>query len=197
MLLENISLEVIISVVFGFKSHIAWRQLLRCLNVVVDLEIDTALQLSALTCQLLWIERNVLIACGACCHRHKIRHPCGAAQRTATRANATDASSLLACANLLHFHTNLKHFSQHLNQLAEIHTLIGNVVEDSLVAIALILHVALRNTRRISTPGFRLAFFIWSFTKLPIIDTRPMSWPGLASTATMSPTSSGKCALLR
>ena len=48
----------------------------------------------------------------------------------------------MAGANLLHFDAYAEHLGQYLDELAEIDTFVGNIVEDCLVSITLILHVA-------------------------------------------------------
>ena len=42
---------------------------------------------------------------------------------------------------MFHFNADTESFGKYLNQLAEVHTLVSNVVENSLVAVALIFHI--------------------------------------------------------
>lgn len=49
---------------------------------------------------------------------------------------------LLSRAYLLHLDSYLEGLGKHLYELAEIYALVGYIIEDSLVAVALILHVA-------------------------------------------------------
>ncbi len=88
------------------------------------------------------VERYILVTCRACGNTYETGHPCGAAQRTPAWADAPYASGFLAGTDLLHLDTHLECFGQHLYELAEIDTLVGNIVEYGLVAVTLILHVA-------------------------------------------------------
>ena len=83
-----------------------------------------------------------MIACSACCHRHEVGHPTRAAQRASAGAYSAYASCLLARTYLFHLYSYLKHVGKHLDKLTEIHAFVGNIVENSLIAVALILHIA-------------------------------------------------------
>ena len=131
-----------IGVILGFEAHIARRQTLCSFNVTIHLKIDATLQLGTLSGKLLRIERYILISGSARSHRHKVGHPTRATQRTAARTDTANSPCLLACANLFHFDANLKHIGKHLDELAEIDALIGNIIEYGLIAVTLILHVA-------------------------------------------------------
>ena len=65
-----------------------------------------------------------------------------AQQADGARAYAPDSSGLLACAYLLHLHPDLERVGKYAYQLAEIHALVGDVIENGLGPVALILHVA-------------------------------------------------------
>ena len=73
--LEDVGLEVEIGVVLSFEASITRRQLLGSLGIGIDLEVEAALQLCALSGELLRVERDVLESGGTCCYRHEIRHP--------------------------------------------------------------------------------------------------------------------------
>ena len=73
--LEDVGLEVEIGVVLGFESGITRRQLLCCFGISIDLEVEAALQLSALSGELLRIERDILESGCACGNRNEVRHP--------------------------------------------------------------------------------------------------------------------------
>ena len=92
--------------------------------------------------QLLGVEREVLCAGGTRRDGGEGGHPRGAAQLATAGTQTADATCLLACANLLHLDADVETLGKDLNQLAEIDSFVGNVVEDSLDFIALILHVA-------------------------------------------------------
>ena len=141
-LAKDIRLEVVIIAVFCLKRNIAGRNVLLGLYVGVQFKIETAFQLGALSGEFLWIQRNFLIAGRGGGYRYKVAHPAGAAERSAARANTADSSSLLPRANLAHLNLHTESLRQHLDKLSEIHTLIGNVVENGLVAVSLIFHIA-------------------------------------------------------
>ena len=140
--LQGIGLKVIIGGILGLEVDILGRQLADSLDIGVNLKVDAALEFSTLSSQVLRVERDILETSRAGGNGDKARHPCGATQWTAARAYAADAASLLPSANLFHLYSYLEHVGQHLDQLSEVDTLIGDVIENCLVAIALILDVA-------------------------------------------------------
>ena len=128
--------------VLRLQHHVARRQLAVGFYVFVDLIVQAALQLGAHAGQLLRVERDVLNACGIGRNAGEVFHPRGAAQLAAAGPRAANAPRLLACADLLHLDAHVERVGQHLDELAKVHPLVGNIVEDGLVAVALILHIA-------------------------------------------------------
>ena len=122
--------------------HLTTGQPARSLDILVNLKVHAAFQLGALSGQLLGVEREVLEAGGSCGDAGEVLHPGGAAELTATRSEASDASGLLARADLLHLDAHVEGLGQHLDELTEVHTAVGDVVEDGFQPIALIFHVA-------------------------------------------------------
>ena len=118
-----------------------WKSFAR-LYVVIYLIVQATFKLSAHSSQLLWVRRNILIACSIGAYRNKVLHPRSATQFSSTRTSTANASSFLSCSNLLHLYSHVKSIGKHLNQLAEIHTFVGNIVENSLVSVALILNIS-------------------------------------------------------
>ena len=116
-------------------------QLFTGLHVLIHFVVHAALQFGALSCKFLRIERQVLETCSRSAHAGKTLNPCGAAQLSAARTETTNTSGLLAGAYLLHLYSHVEYICQYLDELAEVHTSVGYVVEDGLVAVALILHV--------------------------------------------------------
>ena len=112
------------------------------LDIRVHLEVEAAFQLGALAGQLLRVEGYVLVTGRPGRDADKVGQPGGAAQRTATWAYAADASGLLARSDLLHLDSHLESLGKHLDELAEVDTLVGYVVEDGLVAVTLVFHIA-------------------------------------------------------
>ena len=139
---ENVALEVVVCRIGCFEAHIARRHAPRGLHIGVYLEVEAALELGALSGQLLRIKRYVLIARGTRGHRHKVGHPQRAAQRTAARAYAAYASGFLTGAYLLHLYAHLERFGKYLDKLPEIDAFVGYVVEYGFVSVALVFHVA-------------------------------------------------------
>ncbi len=140
--LEDVGLEVVVCGVGGLEGDVLGGHLLDGLHVGCHLEVEAALELGALAGELLGVEGDVLVAGGGCGHGDECGHPRRAAQRATAGANAADAACLLARAYLLHLDAHLEGVGQHLDELAEVYALVGYIVEDSLLAVALILHVA-------------------------------------------------------
>ena len=126
----------------GLERFAQARELLAGVDIGVVFVHHAALEFRALPGQLLGVERNVLHARGSGRDARKARHPRRAAQFAAAGAQSADASSLLAGADLLHLDADVEPFGEDLDQFAEVHALVGDVVEDSLDLVALILHVA-------------------------------------------------------
>ena len=126
----------------SLQNSILWRHLAACFYIVVYLIVETTFQLGAHTCQLLRVERDVLIACGIGADAHKVLHPCSAAEFATTRTGTTDAACFLTGTNLLHLDAHVEGISKHLDELTEVNSLIGDIIEYSLVAITLILYVS-------------------------------------------------------
>ena len=85
---------------------------------------------------------DVLEAGGIRGDADEVLHPRGTAQFASAGTRSSNASCLLTCTNLLHLDAHMEGGSEVLDELSEVYTLVGDVVEDGLVAIALILHVA-------------------------------------------------------
>ena len=139
---EDIGLEEEEFAVHRLERDFAAGQSAAGLDVLVNLVVHAALQLGALACQLLRVEADVLEAGSCRAHAVERTYPRGAAQLAPTGAEASDAACLLAHANLFHLDAHVEEFGQHLDELAEVDTPLGNIIEDGLVAVALILHVA-------------------------------------------------------
>ena len=69
-------------------------------------------------------------------------HPGGAAHLSSAGTYAANAPSLLSGTNLLHLDADAETVGQHLDEFAEVDTLVGNVVEDGFGSVALVLYVA-------------------------------------------------------
>ncbi len=109
------------------------------------------------------VQRDILITGGGGGDADEVGHPGGAAEWTSTGADTTDAAGFLACTDLLHLDTNLEGFSQHLDKLAEVDTFVGDVIENCLIAVALIfyvadLHVQLEVSSNLTRADHRLVF---------------------------------------
>lgn len=139
---EDVALEVEIRSIGSLEPYITRRHTARGFDVGIDLEVETTFQFGALSGELLRVERNILIASGAGGYRHKIGHPLRAAQWPSARADTAYATGLLAGTDLLHLDTHLEGFGQNLDKLAEVYTFVGDIVENSLIAVALVLYVA-------------------------------------------------------
>ena len=112
------------------------------IHVGIHLEVEAAFQFAALPGKFLRIEGNVLVAGGGGGHRHEIGDEGRAAQFPAARADAADSAGFLARTDLFHFDADVERFRQHLNQGAEIHPVVGDIIEDGFGLVALVFHVA-------------------------------------------------------
>ena len=72
----------------------------------------------------------------------EISHPGRATQFASTRTRSADTSGLLAGTNLLHLDAHAEGLGIHFDELPEVHTSVGDVIEDGFGTVALILDVA-------------------------------------------------------
>src|SRR5690606_36339837 len=93
---------------FGFKPCIEIRKILQCFEITVELVIQATLQLSALTCEFLWIDRQLLISCSGSGYRPEIGEPGDAAQFPPTRSNPSNTAGFLPGSDLSHFNPHFK-----------------------------------------------------------------------------------------
>ena len=127
---------------FGrFDFRVGRWEFLHGFHVLVQLEIQTALELAALPSQLARIQRQLLVTCCTRRHRTKVLEPRRATQLAATHPNAPHARGLLTGADLAHVDTNVEGAGQLTHQFAEIHPLLRGVVKGGPSVVALELHV--------------------------------------------------------
>ena len=139
--LEDVHLEHHGLALGGSDLGVRRREFLHRFHVLVELEIQTALQFSALTGQLAWVQGQLLVAGRARAHRPKVLEPRGATQFSSTHPDAADACCLLAGSDLAHVDADVEGACQLTNQVAEIHALLGRVVERGARIVALVLHI--------------------------------------------------------
>ena len=111
------------------------------LNVLVEFKIEAALQLAALTCELAWVQRQLLVPRGACAHGAKVLEPRTATELSAAHANATNSRGLLPGSNLAHVHADVEGARQLANEVPKIHPLLRGVVKRRPCVVALKFHV--------------------------------------------------------
>ena len=133
---------MIVGVVFGLQDDLARWQAFLSLYISIHLEIDTTFQFCTLSSQLLRIHGDILVTGSTCRYRDEVGHPAGAAQFASTGTNTPNAAGLLTGSNLFHLNTYPKDLCQYLDQLTEIDPFVCNVVENSLVAVTLILYIS-------------------------------------------------------
>ena len=126
----------------SLQESILRRQFLACFHIVVHLVVKAAFQFGTHACQLLWVERDVLETCGIGAYADKVLHPGSAAEFSSARSCSAYAPGFLSRTNLFHLYTYMESICQHLDQLSEVYSFVGDVIEDSLVAVTLILHIA-------------------------------------------------------
>ena len=139
---QNVGLDKIVVAVDGLKGILYTRYRLPRVGIGVVLVHKTALELGALSCQLLRVERYVLHTCGVGGDAREVRNPRGTAQLASAGADAAYAPRLLTRTDLLHLDAYVESLGEDLDQLAEIDTALGYVVEYGLYLVTLILHVA-------------------------------------------------------
>ena len=111
-------------------------------HIAIYFIVQATFQLGALSGKLLRVQGNILITCGTRRYGNKAGHPRRTAKLTSARPDASATSRLLPGAALIHLNTYAECISHYLDQLAEVHALIGNVIEDSLIAIPLVLYIS-------------------------------------------------------
>ena len=116
-------------------------KLLEGVGIYGILEIEAAFQLAALACQLLRVGQYLLRLCHAGCHRLEVGQPGAAAQFAAAGAYAAHFAGFLSDADLLHLDADVELLGQHLDQVAEIHAVVGGVVEYRFRVVALVFDV--------------------------------------------------------
>ena len=171
--LEVIGLKVIVAVGACLKDDFTVGQGALRFGIGIDLEVHTALDLPTLPRELLRIHRDILHTGSPRTHRGEGRHPRGAAELTTTRTDTPDATCLLASTDLLHLDAHVEGICEHTDELAEVHTPVSDVVEDRLVAIALIfdvpdLHVEAQRRGDLSSLDHRRLFTALGF--LPALE---------------------------
>ena len=133
---------MVIRAVDRLEGHVAFGQTLVRLVVGVEFVVQTAFEFTALPGEFLRIGRNVLLTSGTSRHGLEVFHPSRAAEFAAARPDAADASGFLSRTDLAHLDAHVEGVGQHANEFAEVHTRVGNVVENRFVAVALIFDVA-------------------------------------------------------
>ena len=139
---QDVGLKDEVFSVERLQRHLFAGHSLAGLDIIVHLIVQTTLQFAAHTSQFLRIERDILQPGSVGIHRNEVLVPGGAAEFASAGASSADASGLLSSTDLLHFDAHVKGFGQHLDKLTKVYTLVGDVIEDSFIAIALVFYVA-------------------------------------------------------
>ena len=139
---ENVALDEEPLAVGRLQRFAQPREFLAGVDVGVVFVHHAALELRALPGELLRVERDILHAGRTRRDAREARHPRRAAQLASAGAQSADASGLLAGADLLHLDADVEALGEDLDQLAEVDALVGDVVEDRLDLVALVLDVA-------------------------------------------------------
>ena len=113
-----------------------------CIYIHRCLEIHATFNLCALSSQLQRIGTQVLITSCRCRYAHEVTHPCRTTQFSTTRSNTANTTSFLTRTNLFHLNTHAEFFSEHLNQLTKIDTVICDIIEYRFATISLILNIS-------------------------------------------------------
>ena len=103
--------------------------------------IQTTFELSALTGQLLRIQRQVLTAGRRSRNRLETRYIVRAAEFTSAYTESSDKSGLLSSSDLLHLDTDTEFLGKDLDQLTEIHSSVCDIIKYRLGSVTLELHI--------------------------------------------------------
>ena len=112
-----------------------------CIHICRCLIIETALQLSTLTGQLLRIQRQVLTTGSRSRNRLETGYIVRAAEFASAYTEAADKAGLLARSDLLHLDPDTEFFSKDLDELTEVHTPVSDVIEYRLCTVSLELDI--------------------------------------------------------
>ena len=161
--------------VLSLQNNLLARQTLPCLDIFIDLIVKAALQFCAHSGKLCRVERDVLNTCRISRNSREVLHPCSATKLTTARTGTSDTSCFLTDTNLAHLNPYVESSCKVLDELTEVDTLIGNIIEDSLVAIALILditdfHIQTQALGNLPALNHRLMFAGFCLTVLVHID---------------------------
>ena len=138
---QDIYLELMEITVGSLQYGILRRQLSASFYITVYLVVETALQFGAHTGKFLRIQRDVLVACCIGAYADEVLHPGSAAEFSAARTCSTDTACFLSRTDLLHLDAYMEGIGKNLDELAEVHTFVSDVIEDSLVAVSLIFYI--------------------------------------------------------
>ena len=128
--------------VLRLQYHVLARYASHSLHIVIHLIVQAALQLGAHTCELGGVQADFLNARGIGAHAGEILHPRGTAQLPSARSCTANAAGLLPGTYLLHLYAHMESGRKVFDELSEVYPFVGYIIEDGLVAVALILHVA-------------------------------------------------------
>ena len=106
------------------------RELLQRVGIHLILKIEAALQLAALPRKLLRVGHDLLRLGRRGGDRLEVGEPRRAAELAPAGAQAAHFARLLAHADLLHLDAHVELVGKHLDEHAEVHALVGSVVED-------------------------------------------------------------------
>ncbi len=141
-MLEHIIFKCVVGGIGSFEAGFFRRHSAEGLHVGIYFEVKAAFQFGALAGKFLRVERYILETGGRCTYRDKVGHPAGAAQRASAGADTAYAAGFLTRSNLLHLYPHLESLGKDLDKMTEIYAFVGDIIEDCLVAVALVFHVA-------------------------------------------------------
>ena len=139
---QDVGFDQVIFAVESLERFPQTGKLLAGVHVGIVFVGEAALEFRALSGQFLGVEGDLLHTGRVGRHAREVRDPRCATQLAAAGSDAADASRFLPGADLFHFDADVKPLGEDLDQLAEVHALVGDVVEDRLDLVALVLHVA-------------------------------------------------------
>ena len=134
---KHVGFKEIVSSIFSFEGNLFCREIGLSFNVHRGFEIDATFDFGALAGEFQRVRAKILITSSHSRNTHEITHPSSTAKFSTARADTAYSTGFLAGTNLFHFDTHSELLGKDFNQLAEIHPIVGDIIEDSLTTITL------------------------------------------------------------
>ena len=139
--LEDVNLEHHRPAFLQLDFRVGRREVFDRFYILVELEVETALEFAALARELLRVQGQLLVTGRRSGDAPEICQPTRTTQLAAANANATDPGGLLTRADLPHFNAKSEGTGKLPNEDSKIHAVVRRVIKCRFPSIALKLHV--------------------------------------------------------